>query len=316
MAPFTLLVSGPIKSRFGNDITLLSLVNAFISVKRLNQANQIILSTYEDEAPLELQEYVDQIILNSDPGPDHFRVNPWPIGNGLRNQSANISRMFQSTVSGLEQTRTSIVIKTRVELIPENFSDFEIWSGDLSKTILQSKSPLIGFLLQHYSGISFSINGILGMIPDTLQYGRTETLRNVWVSSEKFWRQNFEVITRSEIRFPITSEQVLGLNFLHLYCNFPLGDEIYKLRRNYKSMKLVRALIAAERNYFKWSSYKASGLSVNYLKGTLNINIDRVQYLDSFHVICKMLLQVYLRSIYHHFRRYSQGLRNLAKNRY
>jgi len=314
VTPFTLLVSGPIKSRFGNEITLMSLVNAFIYVKHLNPANQIILSTYEGEVPLELQNYVDRIILNSDPGADYFRVNPWPIGNGLRNQSANISRMFQSTVNGLEQTQTSLVIKTRVELIPENFSEFELWSEDLSRTILGSTSPLIGFLLQHYSGISFSINGILGMIPDTLQYGRTDTLRNVWISSEKFWRQNFDVITRREIRFPITSEQILGLNYLYLYCDFPLGDEIYKLHRNYRSIKLVRAIVGAERNYFKWSSYKASGLSVNYLKGTLNINISRVQNLDSIFAICKMLLKVHLRLIYHHFRRYFQGFRSLRKN--
>ena len=315
MTPLTLLVSGPIKSKFGNEITLMSIINAFTAVKRLNPANQIILSTYEGEVPLELQDYADQIIINSDPGADYFRVNPWPIGNGFRNQSANISRMLQSTVNGLEQTQTSFVIKTRVEMIPENFSEFELWSDNLSKTILGSTSPLIGFLLQHYSGISFSINGILGMIPDTLQYGRTSTLRNVWISSEKFWRQNFDVITRSEIRFPITSEQILGLNYLHLYCGFPLGDEIYKLRRNYSSIKLIRAIIAAERNYFKWSSYKTSGLSVNYLKGTLNINISRAQTLDSIFTIFKMLLKVYLRLIYHHFRRYFQGFRNLKKNR-
>lgn len=315
MAPFTLLVSGPIKSRFGNEITLLSLINAFLFIKRLSPENQIILSTYEDEVPLELEKYVDKIILNSDPGADHFRVNPWPIGNGLRNQSANISRMLRSTVSGLEQTQSTFVIKTRVELIPADYSKFVFWLDDISENILQSNAPLIGFFLQHYSGITFSVNGILGMIPDTLQYGRTETLRNLWVSSEKFWQQNFNVITRSRIRFPITSEQVLGVNYLHLFCDFPLSDELGKLRRNYKSVKLIRALIVAERDYFKWSSYKTSGLSANYLRGTLNININRFKYLDSISVILKMLCVVYLKSIYHHFRRYLLGFQNLAKNR-
>jgi hypothetical protein len=315
VAPFTLLISGPVQSRFGDQTTLLSLIEAFIFVKRLNPANQIVLSTYEGEVPPELLNFVDKVILISDPGPDYFRVNPWPIGNGSGNQSANISRMLQSTVSGLNQTQTPLVIKTRVELVPENLTLFETWSGDCSKIILGSESPAIGFFLEHYSGISFSINGLLGIIPDTLQFGRTETLKQVWSSSDYFWQKNFKVLTRKSIRFPITSEQILGLNFLYLYCNFPLENELYRLRRNYKSIKLVQSLVVAERKYFKWSSYKTSGLSANYLKGTLGINIERFQYLDSFHIICKMLFQVYCRAIYHHFRRYFQGFQRFQRNK-
>ena len=308
MFPFTFLIAGPIQSRLDEAITEKSLIESFQIIKSLDPRNQIVFSTYEQEVPDTLFGYADEIVLNIDPGPDYFRVNPWPIGDQSKSQSANFSRLLHTTTSGLRRARNPIVIKTRIELIPENFAIFTEWYLSTSQSVVSSDKPYIGFFLEHYSGISFSIDGLLGGIPDTLQIARRDTLLQLWESAEAFWLENFETLTRKAVRYPITSEQLLGLNFLRLYCGFAIDNELPRLRRNYTSYKLVESLVFAEQNYFRWSEYKCSGFSANYLRGTLHINTTRFEFLSSRRKILIMLTRVFLRRLLHHNRRLLRGL--------
>jgi hypothetical protein len=309
MLPFTLLISGPIQSRLDESITETSLLKSFEIIKSLDPRNQIVFSTYENEVPDPLIGFADEIVINRDPGPDYFRVNPWPIGGQHNSQSANFSRLLQTTTSGLRRTNTPIVIKTRVELVPENFQTFRDWYLSTSESIASSNMPLISFFLEHYSGISFSVDGLLGGIPDTLQIGRRDTLLQLWECTEAFWLKNSDVLTRKNLRYPITSEQILGLNYLQLHCGFPISAEIRRLRRNYTSFTLIKSLLLAEQNYFRWSEYKSSGFSANYLRGTLYINTARFEFLSSRKKIVIMLSKVFLRRLLHHNRRLLRGLR-------
>ena len=85
-------------------------------------------------------------------------------------------------------------------------------------------------------------------------------LLELWLTSQKFWHDNFRSLTRKTILFPITSEQILGLNYLSLYCDFSAAQELKNLRRYYYSTKLVKAIVNAENNFFIWTKYKDSDL--------------------------------------------------------
>jgi hypothetical protein len=313
--PFTLLLSGPIKSRFTNKLTEESLIDSLLLIKNINPLNQIVVSTYKGEFPRKLEIYVDNVILNDDPGPDFYRVDPWPIGKRDSLQSSNISRMLGSSVAGLSQVNTSITIKTRLELLPQNSEKFLSWYNKYSAEIRDSDEPLIAFLLEHFSGISFSINGLIGMIPDTFQMSKTQTLKEFWSESSLFWNEHSHFLTNSKIRFPITPEQVIGLNYLGLYSSFDIASKIPLLRRHYISFDLIKSQIRAEKELYRWILYKDAGLSVNYFAGTLAINTSRKVLLHSNTRILRNLSTLILKKVYHHYRRYIQGVRRAIDGR-
>lgn len=314
MIPFSIVISGPIFSRFGR-INQYDVLNSLKMIKSINNSNQIVVSTYENEVPDDLALYCDHIIINDDPGADVYRNNPWPIGTKKSRNQSNLTRMLKLTLAGLSVCTNDFVIKTRIELIPQNRLQFYNWLNKVQSEFEVSDKKSIGFFTETYTGINFSINGLLGVLPDVLQFGHKEVLLNTWEESYKFWINNFEVLTRKSINYPITPEQLLGLNYLKIYTGLEIDDKLFKLRRNYISLSLIKSVLNAENNLYVWSKYNLSGFSLSYLKGSSFIVIPVNMSLMGKTDVLKKILIVILKRIKHRYRRYFVGLRmNLLQN--
>jgi len=311
MNEISLLITGQIRSRAGSRDLNFELSKSNKILKSLNSKNEIVLSTYKCEIEGIDKKNYDKLIINDDPGPDFYRVSPWPIGRNINRFSTNYSRMFSTTVSGLKACQNEIVIKTRIELIPSESIKFEKWIENICEQIKTSSLPRIAFLSEHYNGVIFSIDGTIGTIPDTIQISRKDVLLEIWLTSQKFWHDNFRSLTRKTILFPITSEQIVGLNYLSLYCNFSMTKELKKLRRYYFSRQLVKAVVKSENSYFIWTKYKDSGLSLNRFKGTYEIVTPNFIKINSSTQLLKRIAVVKIKKHYHILRRYINSLRKL-----
>ena len=110
---FTLVISGPIKSRLAEDklnIRLHYLQNLII-----NHGLKVVISTYKNELPTWVNKKIFKLIINDDPGIDDYRSGPWPMGQGQR----NTSRMLYLTNNGINLVDTYFTIKSRIELLPK-----------------------------------------------------------------------------------------------------------------------------------------------------------------------------------------------------
>jgi hypothetical protein len=305
MKPFTFVLSGPILSRFGKGINLYSLTEMCRIIKLIDQKNEIVISTYFGEVPEELKRLVDSVIYIDDPGPDYLRAGPWPIGPKSRRVMSNTTRMYMSSLKGIQNATNEIVIKSRVELIPENFDQFKTWYKNIEPVISDGK---IGFFIESYQGINFSINGILGFLPDILQFGTKKTLINVWGDSLEFWNTNKKVLTRRTIRYPLSSEQILGLCYLQRYHDFRLETKVKKLKRHYLSFELINKTLNAEKTTFIFTLYKKSGFSSNYFKGLIGIKIpSNIVAIDRCDLVYRIII-MFAKKIKHHYRRLFTGL--------
>lgn len=275
MVPISLVICGLLNSRFEESGGISSLQNAYRIIKSLNSKNEIVISTYEGEVTKEIYQSSDKVVLNRDPGCDKFKVHPWPIGKKETRSSTNYSRIFETTINGISHCSNEIVIRTRIEILPTNLQEFKVWISECIEKLLKTDLPKIGFFTEHYNGIYFSVDGTLGTIPNTLQIGRKQTLLDTWTDSQKFWQNNFELLTRPTIKFPVSDEQIVGLNYLKLYCKFPLMDELNKIKRYYSSKRLVKSIMIAEQGFIVWSSYATSGFTKNKFKGTAMITIPK-----------------------------------------
>lgn len=305
MRPFTFVLAGPILSRFYKGINLQSLIEMCSIIKSIDQRNEIIVSTYSNEIPVELEKVVDIVVIVEDPGADFLRAGPWPIGPKIRRSMSNTTRMYLSSINGIQRATNEVVIKSRVELVPENIEQFKIWYTSAEKEISEGK---IGFFIESYEGINFSISGTLGHLPDILQFGTKNTLLRVWEDSLLFWSINKKVLTRRTIRYPLGGDQILGLSYLSHYHDFNIEDKVRKLRKNYFSLKLIQKILRAEKTSYIWTSYKNSGFSVNYFKGLIGIKTpSHILYKNKRDLIHR-LVRVFLKKIKHHYRRLYVGL--------
>lgn len=307
MEAISLVISGPIKSRINRGIDLQNTAICLRNFLSLNHNNEIIISTYQDELEPLLTNIATKIVINDDPGPDEYRILPWPMHSSKKSQTSNISRMLITTCAGLEATKNKFVIRTRIELLP---SDILKFSKILDNLIIEfhARGELkIAFLLEHYSGLKYSVDGTLGGIPDTFQIGRRETLKNIWQSSKCIWKKNYSILTHKRVVFPISSEQLLGYNFFYLYANFKLNDKISRVRKGYVSVQLLKSIRYSEQNYFKFLKYDDIGLSKNYFKGSVNIRFKTFNCsIDVFNKIGE-IAWVILKKTKHFFRRFSRG---------
>ena len=299
----SLLITGQIKSREMNDDLNLQLFQAYKIMKDLNSKNEIVISTYKNEIKGIDKANFDKLVLNKDPGPDNFRVSPWPIGRKSQRFATNYSRIFTTAISGLKECQNNIVIKTRIELIPRDLSKFKEWIEYITTQIDGDSNARIAFLTEHYNGVAFSIDGTLGTLPNTIQIAEKEILLDLWSSSLVFWQKNFKTLTRKTLLFPITDEQIVGLNYLALFCGFPISRELKKLRRYYFSLTLTKAIIKAENEHYIWTKYSDSGLSVNRFKGTLTIITPKIIKLNGKTEIAKKLGIIKLKKYRHILRR-------------
>ena len=98
----SLVISGQISDRLSdNGANLENIIKSLILFKKSNKQNEIIVSTYIDQTPKELLKYIDRLIINEDPGPDLFRVSPWPIGPNSKRNLNNLSRFYTTTYLSL-----------------------------------------------------------------------------------------------------------------------------------------------------------------------------------------------------------------------
>lgn len=305
MRPFTFVLAGPVLSRFYKGINLQALLEMCRVIKSIDQRNEIIVSTYSNEMPEELVRFVDLVVSVEDPGADLLRTGPWPVGPKSRRCMSNTTRMYLSSLAGIRKATNELVIKSRVELIPENHEKFKAWYTKIEPEISEGK---IGFFIESYEGINFSVSGTLGHLPDILQFGTKNTLLNIWQDSLEFWSDNRKILTRRTIRYPIGGDQILGLCYLSRYHNFKLENKVRKLKKHYFSFGLMGKILIAEKSTYIWSSYKNSGFSTNYFKGLIGIkvpsNILSISKLDLIYRI----IRVFLKKIKHHYRKLLVGL--------
>ena len=308
--PISLVISGPIKSRLTNKISEEDIRKSIKIFRKINVENEVIFSTYKNEIPKYLYEIADNIVINKDPGPDRFKLNPWPISNEKTNVS-NISRMLTTTVNGIKSSSNKIIIKSRIELLPNDENKFRNQMDKILNEINLIDTSKIVFLTEHFTGISFVIDGTLAVVPDTFQIASKETILRLWSESDLFWKYNKKILTRKKIKFPITNEQLLGFNYLNLYCNFPLEQEKLKLKKYYFSMPLIKSQILAEKNNYHLFDYKTFGLSVNYFSGSFAIKTSEVANLENKKTILNNLIVVLLKQIKHLIRKFIVSFKQL-----
>ena len=305
MRPFTFVLAGPVLSRFYKGINLQALTEMCRIIKSIDQRNEIIVSTYPNEMPEELVRFVDLVVLVEDPGADLLRTGPWPVGPKSRRCMSNTTRMYLSSLRGIQNATNELVIKSRVELIPENHEKFKAWYTNIEPEISEGK---IGFFIESYEGINFSISGNLGHLPDILQFGTKNTLLNIWHDSLEFWSENRKILTRRTIRYPLGGDQILGLCYLSRYHNFKLENKVRKLKKHYFSFGLMSKILNAEKSTYIWSSYNNSGFSTNYFKGLTGIKTPSHILYKNKRDLMRRLVRVFLKKIKHHYRRLYVGL--------
>jgi len=299
------VLAGPVLSRFYKGINPQSLIEMCRIIKLLDKRNEIIVSTYSNEFPKELNRFIDSVVFVEDPGADLLRTGPWPVGTKSRRCMSNTTRMYLSSLAGIRNATNEIVIKSRVELIPENHDKFQSWYMKIEPEISEGK---IGFFIESYEGINFSVSGLLGHLPDILQFGTKNTLLNIWHDSLEFWSENKEVLSRRTIRYPLGGDQILGLCYLSRYHNFELENKVKKLKKHYFSVRLMSKILNAEKTTYIWSSYKNSGFSINYFKGLIGIKVpSNTLSVSRLDLICR-IIRVFLKKIKHHYRRIFFGL--------
>lgn len=307
MEAISLVISGPIKSRINRGINLEATEIYLRKFLSLNKFNEVIISTYGDELEPVLSKIATKIIINTDPGPDLYRVIPWPMHSISVRQSSNLSRMLLTTCAGLEVARNEFVIKTRVELLPtDSFNSTKI-IDELLYEFYTKKELKLGILKEHYSGLKYSVDGTLGGIPDTFQIGRKDTLIDIWQSSKKFWFDNYNTLTNKSFAFPISSEQLLGYTFFSLYADFKVSKKITWLKRSYVSFQLLKSIKYSENNYFKFLKYDEVGLSKNYFKGTVHIRSKSFNSRIGFFNKTAEIVWVFLKKTKHFLRRFRKG---------
>lgn len=308
--PVSLLVSGLISGRFSkNGSNLLRVTRSFKIFREIDMRNEIVISTYENEVPKELENLVDKIIINKDPGPDIYRTNPWPIGQDERRNLDNITRLFTTTYEGVKACKNEIVLKTRIEMLPAHELQFKYFYNRIQDSFKETNESRVGFFLEHYTGVFFAIDGQLGVIPGMVQIGSKSTLEKIWGTSLVFWQKNKEIVTRKSVRHPLSSEQVLGHVYLNLFCKLDLTRIIKKLKKYYISVKLIRSIMFAEKMNFVYFQYKESGLSNYVYPGTINIKTPEKYNKKSLLDLILQMIIILIKRPKHLVRRYYEGFR-------
>jgi hypothetical protein len=287
------------------------IISSLILFKKINPKNEIIISTYKNETPKVLLQYIDKVVINKDPGPDIFIQDQWRLFRGETKPAMhNHTRFFLLNYNGIKFCKNNLVLKVRIEMLPADSSLLI----DLIEQYIVSRSqdiPNIGFFIEHYSGVRFSIHGILGEIPGTIQIGSKKTLESLYRESLTFWLKEKQELIKAH-RHVLIVEQILGLNFLSLFCEFPLHSEIHKLNKYYLSIKLIKSIISAEEKNFIFLSLKESGFTLYKYQGTRNIKTPKDIYKISRTKIALKLVIVIGKKYKHLIRKYFQARRALT----
>jgi hypothetical protein len=305
--PVSLIITGQIKSRLGRVGGASTLVENLSMFKNLNPKNEVIFSTFEGEQVKQLNKIVDKLIINFDPGQDNYRTQPWPISRKFPKQSSNYTRMFKTAVTGLSASKNKYVIKTRIELVPENSIFFTNWLSNILNEIGVNPGK-IGIFVEHYNGVNFSIDGTIGTLPSTLLVGEKQNLLNIYLEALDNWQKHFTILTSKKFLFPVTDEQILGLSYLKNLDYFDQTKIINKIKRYYISLRLIRALQRVENNQLIYTKYNESGFTKNYFIGTSYIKVPKKLYYSSRVYITRRVIIIILKRLRHITRRIKSGL--------
>lgn len=312
--PISMVIPGLMNGRLGGKLDVNQIITTFKMFKSINPNNEIVVSTYRNEIPEPVLEYTDKVIINNDPGPDIFIPDRWMFMRHKTHPSLNnFSRFFLTNYNGIRACKNQLVLKSRIEMMP---SDPSLLINLIEEYQISQVSNIstLGFFTEHYSGIFHSIDGVLGGIPGTVQFGSKDTLEKLYFQAMKFWQSEQKRLTRKANRHTITSEQILGLNFLYLFCDFPLNSILDELNKYYVSPKLIKSILKAEINNFKFLSLKKSGFILHKYQGTLFINtpanLDRQ---INKKIVIKLII-IFLKRYKHMFRRFRSSFFLANKN--
>jgi hypothetical protein len=302
--PISMVIPGLMRGRLGEKLDTNQIISTFKMFKSINPNNEIVVSTYRNEIPEPVLKYTDKVVINDDPGPDSFIPDRWMFMRQKTHPSLNnFSRFFLTNYNGIRACKNQLVLKSRIEMMP---SDPSLLISLIKEYQISqvSKITALGFFTEHYSGIFHSTDGVLGGIPGTVQFGPKETLEKLYFQAMKFWQVEQKRLTRRANRHPITTEQILGLNFLYLFCNFPLNSILDELNKYYASPKLIQFILKAEVNNFVFLSLKKSGFVLHKYQGTIFIktpvNLDKQIHKK---IVIKIII-VFLKRYKHMFRRF------------
>jgi len=299
-----MVIPGLMNGRLGGELNIEYIISTFKMFKSINPNNEIVVSTYKNEIPGPILKYIDKIIINDDPGPDIFVPDRWMFARQkIHPSSNNFSRFFLTNYSGIRACKNQLVLKSRIEMMP---TDPSLLSSLIEEYLNSQVSnvTMLGFFVEHYSGVFHSTDGVIGGIPGTVQLGSKYTLEKLYFQAMKFWQTNQKILTRRANRHIITSEQILGLNFLYLFYGFPLNSIVDDLKKYYASPKLIRYILKAEVNSFKFLSLKRSGFVLYKYQGTLLINTPTSLDRNLHKKIIIKLVIVFLKRYKHMFRRW------------
>lgn len=313
--PISLVITGQIKSRIEIAGGVEKIAENLNNFKKLHSENEIIISTFDGQQVSQIDEIVDITIINTDPGPDYFRVQPWPIAKKKSDKSANYTRMFTTAISGLSACKNIIVIKTRIELIPEDCNKFRNWLSICTNGI-EENSNNVGLFTEHYNGIIFSIDGTLGTLPATLLISEKSNLLKIYTRSKQTWDKHFLTYTRKKFLFPVIDEQILGLSYLSIIGNFKQDNVIHKIKRYYISRELIIAIQKTEKYNLIFTKYSESGFTKNYFVGSSYITIpDNLNSQSRLQIIFALIIIV-LKRYKHLSRRLRIGLKKRLEPRF
>lgn len=243
----TLLISGPLLSRVGEDqlIEKFSLLSELKNVFGL----RILISTYHDELSLSLKDYQFRFILNDDPGEDCFYTGQNIFRKERNRVTRNITRMLSTTSRGLSQVDTKYVIKTRVEILPSKIE----FAHALSQLIEDDQqSRMIVFLAEHYTGLTYSEEKpLLLWVPDVFQIMRTKDCAKLWAGALVLWRDYKTYFVGKSFNVDLANEQILGLSLVHNFIKPISKRHLRNFHRYNCSIRFIKANFKFEFNMFK-----------------------------------------------------------------
>lgn len=310
----SMVIPGLMLGRLSHNLDINHIISTFKTFKSINPGNEIVVSTYLNEIPEEVLEYTDKVIINHDPGPDVFIPDRWIFMHHRINPSLNnFSRFFLTNYNGILASKNNLVLKARIEMMPSNPS-LLINLIEEYQASQPSNVGSLGFFVEHYSGIFHSVDGIIGGIPGTVQIASKSTLEQLYCQSMEFWKREQDQLTRKANKHVLTSEQILGLNFLYLFCDFPLNSIRNKLHKYYISPKLIQSILKAEVNNFKFLDLKKSGFVLHKYQGTLLINTPRKLDEGIHNKIVIKLSIVFAKRYKHKFRRFISSFKSVKES--
>ena len=165
----TFVVQGPSVELNGKDLTL----RLFSSIREWFPLSRILFSTWKNPNPNYL-EFLDKIVINSDPGAEYFLDYPATLNN--------VNRQIVSTYQGLKSVETQYAIKVRSDLIFYNRKILKALQIDE----IEGRNPKWSFLQRNVLvSNQTSINPRLCTpIPfhlcDWIHAGQTKDLLEIW----------------------------------------------------------------------------------------------------------------------------------------